>query len=189
MRAAPMAVLRDWDAAAAQDCALTNPSPNCVAAVRAYVCAAQALLRGATPLAATDAALSHIMERGGPAPVIASITEGRGRVKRDIAGKDNKGWTLHALYCAFFALGMPGSTYQDRIDTIIRFGGDTDTNAAIAGALVGAWLGETAMRAEERTAQNIAAVLACDPTAGDIPRPPKYSAKRLTKLADALASI
>jgi hypothetical protein len=128
------------------------------------------------------------MEWGGPAPVIASITEGRDRVKRDITGKD-KGWTLHALYCAFFALSMTGYTYQDRIDTVIRFGGDTDTNAAISGALVGTWLGEIALRAEERTAQNIAAVLACDPATGDIPRPPKYSARRLAKLADALASI
>jgi len=96
---------------------------------------------------------------------------------------------MHALYCAFYALNSPLRGFQDRIDEIVRLGGDTDTNGAIAGALLGALYGAAEMEAEERTGPNIRTLLGVDPAAGDLPRPPRYAARRLPAIADKLADI
>ena len=62
---------------------------------------------------------------------------------RDIT--KNKGYVVHSFYCAMWALKKIGEvsdiTYSKLIDQIIRWGGDTDTNAAIAGAIIGAFHG------------------------------------------------
>jgi ADP-ribosylglycohydrolase len=49
----------------------------------------------------------------------------------------NQGWVLIALHNAFFQL-LHAATFEDAIVATVRAGGDTDTNAAICGALVGA---------------------------------------------------
>jgi ADP-ribosylglycohydrolase len=185
MRAAPLAALDDdeWAAAVVQDCALTNSHPVCVDSVRAYICAARELLAGATPAAATAAALATILNP----EVLAVVAAGRDQHERDIT--EQKGWALHAMHCAFLALNDPAPSFEARIDRVVRLGGDTDTNAAIAGALLGAQLGEAAMRGEARTGPNIDTVLGCDSAAGGLPRPAKYAAARIPALADALANL
>lgn len=108
---------------------------------------------------------------------------------RDVTIK--KGWVLHALYCAIWAW-FYAESYQESIDTIIRMGGDTDTNAAIAGALIGAKIGLEAMLDEDRTFTNIFTVLNMDCSEGDNPRPKWLTlhdffdvVKELTKLVEA----
>jgi len=81
-----------------------------------------------------------------------------------------KGWVLHALYCAVWGW-YHFDTYQDPIDIIIKAGGDTDTNAAIAGALIGANLGYAKLMQEERTSHNIQLVRTADFSKGENPRP------------------
>jgi len=81
-----------------------------------------------------------------------------------------KGWVLHTLYCAVWAW-YHHETYQDPIDVIIRQGGDTDTNAAVAGALLGAYLGYDKLCQEERTKRNIQIVRNADFSLGENPRP------------------
>ena len=186
MRCAPLATLpaTEWGGAAALDCALTNFHPVCVDAVRAYLCAARELLAGASPAEATARAIATATE----AEVIAAIATARDQEARDV-NDDRKGWVVHALYCAFLALNDAAPAFQDRIDRVIRLGGDTDTNGAIAGALLGAACGEVAMRAETRTGPNLEVVLAVDPAAGGLPRPAKYAAMCLPDLADALAAL
>jgi ADP-ribosylglycohydrolase len=186
MRCAPLAALPDagWAAAAKQDCALTNFHPTCVASVCAYLTAARALLTGASPSEATAAALGAAAAAPEVAAVIAAA---RDQAPRDVL--ESKGWVLHALHCAFLALNDDRPTYQARIDRVVRLGGDADTNAAIAGALLGAQLGEAALRAEPRTGPNLARMLANDPSAGALPRPARYAASRLPALADQLAAL
>jgi ADP-ribosylglycohydrolase len=187
MRASPLAAIgeADWRAAAAQDCLLTNFHPICWESVQAYVCAARHLLAGEPPSVATKMALAETTE----AAVVAAIEAGRDQDQRDVTGAQ-KGWVVHALYCAFLALNDDVSTYQDRIDRIIRLGGDTDTNAAIAGALLGASLGEVAMRLEGRTGPNLGTVLGLEGDAcGQILRPRRYAAAQLPDLADALSEL
>ena len=56
----------------------------------------------------------------------------------------NQGWVLIALQNALYQLLHASSTEQAIIDTVMQ-GGDTDTNAAICGALLGAINGLSAM--------------------------------------------
>lgn len=53
--------------------------------------------------------------------------------------------------------------------------GDTDTNAAITGALLGAYYGITKIEENEITKENIKTILNCDTTKGDIIRPKEYT--------------
>ena len=185
MRCSPLATLPDaaWLEAVKQDCALTNFHPICIEAVTVYTCAARELLAGATPAAASERALRHALD---PAVRTAAV-EGITQQGRDVT--DQKGWVLHALYCAFLALNDGRPSFEDRIDRVVRLGGDTDTNGAIAGALLGAQLGERAMLVEERTSKNIEIVLACDVTKGGLARVPKYAPGQLLDLADLLAAL
>lgn len=186
MRASPLAALpeADWRAAATQDCLLTNFHPVCTESVRAYVGAAHRLLRGAPVADAMGVADVEITA----ADARAAFEAGRDQAPRDVSFQ--KGWVAHALYCAFLALNDPSPTFQDRIDRIVRLGGDTDTNAAIAGALLGAHFGEVAMRAENRTGTNLDVLLALRGDAcGQLLRPRQYSAARLPDLADSLAEL
>jgi ADP-ribosylglycohydrolase len=57
------------------------------------------------------------------------------------------GWVLIAFQNAFYQL-LHSNTFEDGvIDTVLQ-GGDTDTNAAIAGALLGAVFGRDAIPAD-----------------------------------------
>lgn len=116
----------------------------------------------------------------------------------------NRGHIVHAIYCAFFGL-FQFDNYKDAIDAIICLGpeenvpakiffegkwkksevllGDTDTNAAITGALLGAYYGYDKMIENDITKQNIEIMLNSDSTKGDIVRPPDY------KLENALINL
>lgn len=107
----------------------------------------------------------------------------------------NRGYILHAFYCAFWGL-FNFNNYKTAIDAIITLGhtegkkakiaisgkwkkndiiiGDTDTNAAISGALLGAYYGLETMCSDEITKTNIDIILDCDPNNGDIKRPIRY---------------
>lgn len=120
-----------------------------------------------------------------------------------------RGYVVHAFYCAFWGL-FNFDDYKSAIDAIICLGpkenekakifikhrnenlkkgevklGDTDTNAAIAGALLGSFYGLKKIKENEITKQNLKILLHCDPNKGDIKRPEKYilSTKNLKKLA------
>lgn len=67
------------------------------------------------------------------------------------------GWVVTALQAAWSAIAQtpvpastPGDHYVDALNTAIRIGNDTDTVAAIAGGLLGARWGTTAIPAEWR---------------------------------------
>ncbi|WP_406035780.1 ADP-ribosylglycohydrolase family protein [Nocardioides sp. NBC_00163] len=67
------------------------------------------------------------------------------------------GWVVTALQAAWSSIAQtpvpeadPASHYVDALDTAIRIGNDTDTVAAIAGGLLGARWGATAIPAEWR---------------------------------------
>jgi len=187
MRCSPLAVLplNTLDVCET-DCELTNFHPTCVDAIRSYVCALRKLLEGRTAAEATAKALATATELD----VIRAITEGRDQKARYVGGP-TKGWVAHALYCAFYALNSPKPTFQERVDEIIRLDGnkDTDTISAISGAMLGALYGLGAMESESVTGPNLKILLAVDPTTGGLPRPEKYAARYLLKIADELAII
>ena len=80
-----------------------------------------------------------------------------------------QGWVIIAFQNALWQLLNASSLEEGVVDTIMR-GGDTDTNAAIAGALLGAVYGRHAV-----PKQWVDKLLSCRPKAGDLrvrhPRP------------------
>lgn len=79
------------------------------------------------------------------------------RKKKDVS--ESKGWVLNALYICVFSF-ISFDNYEDAMDFIIRDNprSDTDTNAAIAGALFGAYIGLEGLKKESKTAVNIESI-------------------------------
>jgi ADP-ribosylglycohydrolase len=93
-----------------------------------------------------------------------------------------EGWVLNALQNAFYQLLHAESLAEGVIDSVAG-GADTDTNAAIAGALLGAVYGRKAL-----PAQWLDRVLSCRPLSefGPRPRPEEYWPVDALYLAEAL---
>lgn len=95
-----------------------------------------------------------------------------------------QGWVLTAFHNALWQLLHASSFEEGVVDTVMR-GGDTDTNAAVCGALLGAVYGRDALPAqwEER-------VLGCRPQAGQPgvhrPRPECFWPVDVLDLAERL---
>lgn len=182
MRCSPLALLFD-NRPVIEDCSLTNPHPVCLDTNMVYVSCLRLALSGTSverinEVARQTAQTSEVRE------VVMSALEGR---ERDIA--DKKGWCLHALWCALRVLNN-FSSYQEAIDWIILHpGSDTDTNAAIAGALLGARLGWEELQKEERTEKNFEILLSCDTTKGEHPRPPEYTLHDFFSLTERLQAL
>lgn len=191
MRCAPLAALgmEDGVAAARLDCALSNPHPVCLDACQVYVQAAAALGEGMEP----EAVRAEAPEWAATPEVrdtLEAAAERQRAVDRDVTGT-TKGWVLHATWCAFRSLKIleDEGTFEDAVDWVVRLGGDTDTNACIAGGLLGASLGYEAMSSEQRTGANIETARAADPGQGEIGRPPTYQAARIDGLARELQNV
>ena len=108
----------------------------------------------------------------------------------DVSGRD-KGWVVHGFYCAMWSLHRliqdPTLLYQDLVNDVILKGGDTDTNGAIAGGLIGSYWGYEMMtdpENEDRTAFNKEVLLNADPDSGDFPRQYIYHPNTINKLSN-----
>jgi ADP-ribosyl-[dinitrogen reductase] hydrolase len=190
MRASPLAVLAhalppDQAAALArQDSALTHPSPVCGDAAAAFVvAAAHAIREGDGPRAAHAAALAWA-ETAGAEPAVVERLRRAAREPPSPAEccGAKQGWVLLALHVAFHALlhfEGPG----EGVVWGVRLGGDTDTNAAITGALLGAVHGREAVPAQWR--RMVLSCRALGPAAGR-PRPPRYWPTDVLELAERL---
>lgn len=193
MRAAPLAILPNWEEAAAIDCVLSNFPPVCIDASRVYVGALHDVLEGRDRAAIFE----HACERAKTREVIDVLMQVADGKERDIEAP-HSGWCLHAMYVAFRALTEYRGSYQDTIDMIIRLGGDTDTNGVVSGALIGAHVGSYLMGREERTAKNIRTIMGIgldkpDPESAAIytylDRPISYRAYQIPKIASILAAL
>lgn len=159
MRASPLGIAgagRPGEAAAwaREDSVLTHPHPVCREACAAYVAAIAAGVAGADAAGAYAAAREEAA-RGGSAEVIGALAAAASAPLGDFLG--DSGWALIALQNAFYRLLHTPSLEEGVIATVGE-GGDTDTNAAIAGALLGAVHGRDAVPARWRRL-----VLTCRP--------------------------
>jgi ADP-ribosyl-[dinitrogen reductase] hydrolase len=94
-----------------------------------------------------------------------------------------QGWVLIALQNAFYRL-LHAPSLEEGIVATVNAGGDTDTNGAVAGALLGAAYGRAAI-----PARWILPVLACRASieaGAPRPRPPVYWPEDALELAEAL---
>jgi ADP-ribosylglycohydrolase len=128
--------------------AITHDDPRCTIACAAYVEAVVALLDDPQPRQALAVALEtaeHAAQRLGVGMDVAiavqaaeelSLTDMADRGQVDVVGAGS-GYVLNALTIAFTAL-LDHRPLEDALVDVVRIGSDTDTNAAIAGGLLGA---------------------------------------------------
>ena len=81
--------------------------------------------------------------------------------ERDV--QTQRGWNLHSLSLSLWT-AMNAKSFHEGILFVIQCGGDTDTNASICGALLGAIHGEQIMCADSDTQHNITYIFnVCNP--------------------------
>lgn len=151
------------------DARLTHPHPVCQDANAAFALAvAFALREGAGPRVVYHHTLAGARALGLEAAVLGALEAAADGPPADFTRQE--GWVLLALQNAFWQLHAAPDFEAALVDTVGR-GGDTDTNACIAGALLGAVHGRDAIPVAWRQA-----VLTCRPIAGlegvRRPRPP-----------------
>lgn len=186
MRVSPIGIFAAGDPAQAarlaiEDALLTHPHPVCQAASAAYAAAIAAGIAGAAPEAMWAAAQDHAGSGAGAEAVRERLTAARGGGPREFMHQ--MGWVLTALQNAFHWL-LRGADLSDAVAATVASGGDTDTNAAICGALLGAAQGRGAVPLQWRNA-----VLSCRPVAAvgvQHPRPNVYWPDDALDLAEAL---
>lgn len=125
--------------------AITHAHPVCVSACVAYCDLVDGLLRGGSPADVVTQVHESVQASGSDAdrPVAAAVDLGRSLVDGG-PWPPALGWVLDSLTLAVWAL-LADDGFERPIVRIVMHGGDTDTNAAIAGGLLGAHLGEDAI--------------------------------------------
>jgi ADP-ribosyl-[dinitrogen reductase] hydrolase len=144
---------------AQQDAALTHPHPVCLQASALFAMAiARAVASGIVSQDLFQQIETWAREMNAEDALLKSIIGASTAPPNDYIHQ--QGWVLIAFRNALWQL-LHASTLEDGVtDTIMR-GGDTDTNAAIAGALLGAVHGRDAI-----PTQWVEKVLSCRPQAG-----------------------
>lgn len=145
MRVSPLAVAYAGDASAAQqyaraDAALTHPNPMVPAANAVYVGALVDVLGGADPLEALRARLGEedLEQHLDNYARDRNYTLDNWETQPPASGG---GWVLNALHAVVYHVAQ-GTDFEEALVQTIALGGDTDTNAAIVGAFLGAVVGE-----------------------------------------------
>jgi ADP-ribosylglycohydrolase len=178
--ARPAAEVMAW---AREDALLTHPHPSCQDASAVFAAAVALAVGGGGTATAVADAVEALARQAGVAPDVLTALE-RARVARPDY-TTHQGLVTVALQNAFYQL-RHASPEDGLVDTV-RQGGDTDTNAAIAGALLGAVHGVHALPLRWRSA-----VLSCFPVAGapgvHRPRPSSCWAVDALTLAERLVA-
>jgi ADP-ribosylglycohydrolase len=187
MRVSPLGIFgaeRPKEAAgwAREDSRLTHPHPVCQDACAVFVAAlATAIRSGGNPQECYEAALQEAERSSIHASVRKALEAAAQAAPADFVHQ--MGWVLIALQNAFYQLLHAPNLEEGIINSVMR-GGDTDTNAAIAGALLGAVYGRQAVPMGW-----VQALLCCRPLAGTLtahPQPPELWPVDALELAEAL---
>jgi ADP-ribosylglycohydrolase len=174
MRVSPLGIfcwncdLESTSRFAQQDAALTHPNPICLQANALFAMAiAQSISRLKSPQEIYEDIKCWATEMRVEMPLMTAIRDAAHTPPADYVHL--QGWVIVAFQNALWQLLNAPSLEEGVVDTVMR-GGDTDTNAAIAGALLGAVYGRHAV-----PKQWVDELLSCRPKAGDLrvrhPRP------------------
>ena len=121
--------------------AITHWDERCRTACLAVALATAALVRGTEPGPAVEDAMAAVVDREGGEELEYLVVEA-GRARR-IDGPD-MGFTLFTAGIGLqVAAEAPG--FEEGLRRVVALGGDTDTNGAVAGALLGAIHGRVAL--------------------------------------------
>jgi ADP-ribosyl-[dinitrogen reductase] hydrolase len=121
--------------------ALTHHDGRCKTAVLAITLGVAALARGEGGETAATGAVAAVQDLEG-GEELEFLVDAAGSA-RAIDGPD-QGFCLFTAGIAFQAL-VRGGSFEAELRRVVSLGGDTDTNAAVAGALIGARDGATAL--------------------------------------------
>jgi ADP-ribosyl-[dinitrogen reductase] hydrolase len=116
---------------------LTHHDERCGTAVVTVTLALASLVRGDPADRAVGDALEAMQDRQG-GEELEFLTEAAGTVRK-VDGPD-RGFCLFAAGVGLGAAAR-GGTFESELLRVVSLGGDTDTNAAVAGALIGAAAG------------------------------------------------
>ena len=116
---------------------VTHAEPRCAWSCVALNQAIAHLLRGGDPDGLVEAAVEGVEQH----EVIVAVRSAAGKAPADLEGS---GYVLNALAIAFSTVATTDSL-EDALVAAVMVGADTDTNAAITGALAGALYGEEAI--------------------------------------------
>ena len=162
MRVAPLAVFGhamkagDLAGLARLDAGLTHPNPVCQDANAAFCIAIAAAINSRGDRAGVYAqTLDWVRSNGAGQEVVKALEQARKSPPKEF--HTNMGWVLIAFQNAFYRL-LHAQSPEEGIAETVACGGDTDTNAAIAGALLGAAFG-----AEAFPGQWVDRLLTCRP--------------------------
>ncbi len=147
----------DW---ATDDAALTHSNPLCQQVNALYAMAISAAIRDGLSATALYEQIRHwARTRRADPRLLQAIDEATSRMPANFDGP-RMGWVLIAFQNALYQLLHAPDLKTGVVETVMQ-GGDTDTNAAIAGTLLGAVHGVEAIPAQWREA-----ILTCRPQAG-----------------------
>jgi ADP-ribosyl-[dinitrogen reductase] hydrolase len=123
---------------------ITHCDPRCIGGCVAVTTAIALLVRGGTD---ADEGIGRAADAAGAASddVRVSIERGISRRPEEIAvDGDDRGYVLRTIEIAFSALAS-ATNFEEGVVAVVARGGDTDTNGAVAGALLGAKFGKRAI--------------------------------------------
>lgn len=145
------------------DCEITNPNKICIETNIIYLTLMKDAINGIKP------SLHKINKIKLSAPLLEMIKQLENNEDRDI--KKQKGWCVHGLYCALYTISK-FMDFGEAMNWIIKQGGDTDTNAAIAGALFGAYYGFEILNKQQTN--NMNCLMNCTTVEGNKQRPKNW---------------
>lgn len=145
MRIAPLAVWARHESddviaeMAMEDSRLTHSNRNVIASTAAYAVALSSLARGETPESALGRAGSWLLSNkaSGSSTVLGWLASADVTTKDCEISGSSSGWARHAFVLAFRHL-VSGKTFGESLLEVLKLGGDTDTNLAVVGAMLGA---------------------------------------------------
>ena len=172
--------------AARADARLTHPHPVCQDASAVFTVAiAHAIRYGADGQTTFDMVSTWAHTAGVESSVLAALEAAQSAAPADY--ETQQGWVLVALQTAFYQL-LHAPTLEAGVVATVRAGGDSDTNAAICGALLGAVYGREAVPPQWRRM-----VLSCRPTdqprTASHPRPRTFWPTDVLVLAERLLPV
>ena len=168
---------------AKQDAMLTHPHPVCLQANALYAMAiSQAIWTGCRAEALYNDIITWAKEMCVEPSLMQAIENATNHPPSDYTHQ--MGWVLIAFQNALWQLLHAGNLEEGVVDSVMK-GGDTDTNAAICGALLGAVYGKDAV-----PLQWVDALLSCRPEVGlprvKKPRPECFWPVDVMELAERL---
>lgn len=160
-----------------EECKITNPHAICIEINIIYLTMVKhALLNKSKRLI-----IKYGLKRCINEDIKKVFEEAINKKDRDI--DVSKGWIMHAFYCAIYSL-IHFENYTDAMFWIMSKDGDTDTNGAIAGGLLGAYYGYKNLYKEQK--DNINVMINCTTLGGNKPRPEKYKPNNLDIIIEKL---